>query len=103
MGINLTFRVISKPDNDSDTELPVQLRIRSTDGSSETTLNTGTKVPLRFWKNGTVSQKYPNYTTVSRQLTKIRQDIEEVVVEMEEQNIVPTHPPFGKSMSWNGS
>lgn len=90
MGINLTFRVISKPDSDSDTELPVQLRIRSTDGSTETTLNTGTKVPLRYWKNGTVSQKYPNYTTVSRQLTKIRQDIEEIVVEMEEQNIVPS-------------
>lgn len=90
MGINLTFRVISKPDSEPDTELPIQLRIRSTDGSSETTLNTGTKVPLRYWKSGTVSQKYPNYTTVSRQLTKIRQDIEEIVVEMEEQNIVPT-------------
>jgi len=89
MGINLTFRVISKPDTDPETELPIQLRIRSTDGSSETTLNTGSKIPLRFWKNGMVSQKYPNYTTITRYLTKIRQDVEEIVVELEEQNIIP--------------
>ena len=89
MGINLTFRVISKPDSDPDTEVPIQLRIRSTDGSTETTLNSGSKIPLRYWKNGNVVPKYPSYTTVSRQLTKIRQDIEEIVVKMEEENIVP--------------
>lgn len=97
MSVNVSFRVIKKSGVDKESELPIQLRIRTTDGSSETTINTGSSIQLRYWKNGTVSTRCPDYTNISRNLTRIRQDVEEIVIGLEEEGQFP-NPKLVKSL-----
>jgi hypothetical protein len=89
MGINISFRVIRKSDSDRESDLPIQLRIRTNDGLLETTINTGSSIQLKYWKNGTVSTRCPDYTNISRNLTRIRQNVEEIVIGLEEEGKFP--------------
>lgn len=97
MGINISFRVIRKSDSDRESDLPIQLRIRTTDGLLETTINTGSSIQLKYWKNGTLSTRCPDYTNISRNLTRIRQNVEEIVIGLEEEGKFP-NPKLVKSL-----
>jgi hypothetical protein len=97
MSLTVSFRVIRKTDIGVNNELPIQLRIRTPDGSSETTINTGSSIQLKYWKNGTVSTRCPNYTNISRNLTRIRQEIEEIIIGLEEEGKFP-NPKLVKNL-----
>lgn len=95
MGLNLSWRLVTKSDKSPDTTFPIYLRIRKNDGSSETTINTGLEIEKRYWSSGSISKKYPDYTTYLRLLTKIQSDIEEIITELTENDKVP-HPKLVK-------
>jgi len=97
MGISLSYRLIKKSRSRRDDSFPIQLRLRTTDGSSETTINTGIDIESRYWVKGTVSSRCPDYTTVTRFLTRVRQEIEEIIVEIEEEGKFP-NPHLVKSV-----
>lgn len=91
MGVNISWRLVSKPHYSSDTPCPVYLRIRRNDGSSESTINTGVEVPKSLWKDGTISKKHNDYTNILRTLIKVRKDVESIITELEENDNFP-HP-----------
>lgn len=96
MGLNLSWRLVTKPNKSPDTTFPIYLRIRKNDGTSETTVNTGLEIEKKFWKNGSVSNKYPDSTTYLRLLTKIQSDVEDIITDLTEDNKVP-NPKLVKS------
>lgn len=89
MGINLSWRIVKKKNNKGDESNPIYLRIRTSDGSSETTINTGKSVESKYWDSGNISTNHPDYTNIMRTLNKVRQDVEDIIVEFEESNKVP--------------
>ena len=48
MGLNISWRLVTKSNKKSDTKFPIYLRIRTGDGSSETTINSGLEVEKKY-------------------------------------------------------
>ena len=78
MGLNISWRLATKSKK-SDTKFPIYLRIGTSDGSSETTINSGLEVEKKYWRDGSVSRKHPDYTNFVRFLARIQSDVESII------------------------
>jgi Phage integrase SAM-like domain/Arm DNA-binding domain len=47
-------------------------------------------VELKYWKNGTISNRCPNYTQIQKRINVIRKKIEDIVTEIMEDGGLPT-------------
>lgn len=90
MGLHLSYRPVTKKSKGVNTTSPLYLRIRSSDGNTESTINTGVDIDHKYWKNGSVSIRHPNYTTVQRMITKVREDVEKIIVDLSDKDKVPS-------------
>lgn len=89
MGLNISWRLVTKSNKKLDTKSPIYLRIRTSDGSSETTINSGLEVEKKYWKDGSVSRKHSDYTNFVRYLAKVQSDVESIITELTEENKTP--------------
>ena len=58
MGLNISWRLVTKSNKKLDTKFPIYLRIRTSDGSSETTINSGLEVEKKYWKDENTTEEW---------------------------------------------
>jgi integrase len=90
MSLHLSYRPVTKKNKDGLSTSPLYLRIRSSVENSESTINTGVDVEIKYWRNGSVSPRHPNFTTIQRMITKVREDVEKIILDLIESNKVPS-------------
>ena len=88
--MGLSYTLVSKEKKKFEGKWVYPIYLKYSFGGKQKLISTSQFVEKKYWDNGTLSNRMPNYSIIQKQLLNKRNSIDEIVKGLEETNQIPT-------------
>lgn len=88
--MGLSYTLVSKEKKKVEGKWVYPIYLKYSFGGKQKLISTSQFVEKKYWDNGTLSNRIPNYSIIQKQLLNKRNSIDEIVKGLEETNQIPT-------------